>query len=272
MVEEIITIFCLCDDYLKAINQKDNHQARISTSEIVTTAIVAAKYFGGNYQKSRMFLDGHNYIPNMLSESRFIRRLNSMDINIFNEIFLIMAKAFKVANVENIYAIDSFPVPVCANVRINRCKIYQERHYKGYCASKQEFFYGIKVHMLVTKRGKPVEFVIEPGSKSDIKAAREFVFDIPKKSEIHADKAYVDYTFEDYLDLKRNISFNAKRKKNAKRPKKKFCGKTRKIIETAFSSIVRNFSRKIHAITAWGFELKIVMFIFAYAMGFLVAT
>jgi hypothetical protein len=132
-----------------------------------------------------------------------------------------MAKVFKVSNVENIYAIDIFPVPVCANVRINRCKIYQERHYKGYCASKQEIFYGIKVHMLVTKRGKPVEFVIEPGSKSDIKAAREFVFNIPKKSEIHADKSYVDYTFEDYLDLKRNISLNAKRKKNAKRSKKK---------------------------------------------------
>lgn len=272
MVGEIITIFCLCDDYLKAIGQKDNHQARISTSEILTTAIVATKYFGGNYQKSRMFLDEHGYIPNMLSESRFVRRINAIDSNVFKELFLIMAKAFKAINAENIYAIDSFPIPVCANVRINRCKIYQERFYKGFCASKQEFFYGIKVHMLVTKIGQPVEFIIEPGSKSDIKAARAFVFDIPRGSKIHADRAYTDYAFEDYLDLQRNISLIAKRKKNAKRRTKKFCGKTRKVIETTFSSIVRNFSRKIHAITAWGFELKIVMFIFAYAMGFLVAS
>ena len=272
MVEEIITIFCLCDDYLKTIGQKDNHQARISTSEVLTTAIVATKYFGGNYQKSRMFLDGHGYIPNMLSESRFIRRLNSIDTEIFKAIFFTMAKAFKAINIEREFAIDSFPIPVCANVRIDRCKIYHEKEYKGFCASKQEFFYGIKVHMLVTKKGEPVEFVIEPGSRSDIRVARSFDFDIPRGSRIHADRAYTDYAFEDYLDLQRNISLAVKRKKNAKRRTNKFCGKTRKIIETAFSSIVRSFARKVHAITPQGFELKIVMFIFAYAMGFLVAT
>ena len=126
--------------------------------------------------------------------------------------------------------------------------------------------------MLVTKKGQPVEFVIKPGSKSDIKVARSFAFDIPRGSKIHADRAYTDYSFEDYLDLQRNIYFVVKKKKNAKRHTKRFCGKTRKIIETAFSSIIRNFARKIHAITARGFELKIVMFIFAYAMGLLVAS
>lgn len=272
MVEEIITIFCFVDDYLKVIGQKDNPQTRISTSEIITTGIVAAKYFGGNYQKSRIFLDAHGYIPNMLSESRFIRRLNSIDHEIFSTIFFIMAKAFKASNEGEKYVIDSFPVPVCKNVRIGRCKIYTQKSYKGYCASKKEFFYGIRVHMLVTKKGEPVEFIIEPGAKSDIKAAKEFTLDVPRGSEIYGDKAYNDYEFEDYLDFQRGISLVAKRKKNAKRRQKSENFKTRKVIETAFSSIVMNFSRKIHAITAHGFELKIVMFIFAYASGFLVAS
>ena len=78
MVEEIITIFCLCDDYLKTISYKDNRQAQMKTSEVLTTAILAAKFFGGNYQKSRMFLSSHHYIKNVLSKSRFIRRLNSL--------------------------------------------------------------------------------------------------------------------------------------------------------------------------------------------------
>lgn len=39
------------------------------------------------------------------------------------------------------------------------------------------------------------------------------------------------------------------------------CKKTRKIIETTFSLITGSFARKIHAVTAHGFELKIVMFI-----------
>ncbi len=41
----------------------------------------------------------------------------------------------------------------------------------------------------------------------------------------------------------------------------------RKRIETTFSEITNLFPRKIHAVTAQGFILKIVLFIFAYALS-----
>jgi hypothetical protein len=37
MVNEIITIYCICDDYLKITGHKDNQQTRMSTSEVLTT-------------------------------------------------------------------------------------------------------------------------------------------------------------------------------------------------------------------------------------------
>jgi len=272
MVEEIITIFCICDDYLNAVGHRDNCQARTSSAEVLTTAIVSAKYFGGNYSRSRCFMKSYNYIPRMISESRFIRRIEALGNEIVRDLFEIMAQTFKLTNPDNVYAIDSFPVPVCLNARISRCKIYTEQKYMGFCASKNEYFYGIKVHMLVSKSGKPVEFIIKPGSFSDISIAREFKFDVELQSKIHADKGYTDYEFEDYLELQKNISFAVQRKSNAKRRPRGYCGKTRKVIETTFSQIVKQFAKKIHAVTAKGFELKIVMFIFAYAMDFLVAT
>ena len=118
----------------------------------------------------------------------------------------------------------------------------------------------------------PVEFYIKPASYSDISIARKFKFDVALKSKIHADKGYTDYEFEDYLELQRNISFVVQRKNNAKRKPRGFCRKTRKVVETTFSLIVKQFAKKIHAITAKGFEIKIVMFIFAYAKGFLVVS
>jgi len=39
------------------------------------------------------------------------------------------------------YIIDSFPVPGCDNIRIERCKIYTEEEYRGYIASKKRYFY-----------------------------------------------------------------------------------------------------------------------------------
>ena len=271
MVDEIITIFYTCDEYLKAIEHKDDKQARISTSEIITIAVVAAKFFGGNYETSRWFLLSHGYIKT-ISKSRFIRRLNALKIEILQGFFATMAQSFKLANKDGDYVIDSFPVPVCANIRINRCKIYRNEIYRGFSATRDDYFFGIRVHMLVTKSGQPVEFIIEPGSFSDIKVARSFRFNIPKNSRIHADKGYTDYGFEDHLEFTRQIRLLAVRKENAKRKDRGVSKKIRKIVETVFSSITSLFSRTIHAITALGFELKVIMFIFAYSMKFKVAT
>lgn len=45
---KIIAIFCLVDDLLKAIGYlEDSRKRRVSDSEIITTAIVSALYFGG---------------------------------------------------------------------------------------------------------------------------------------------------------------------------------------------------------------------------------
>lgn len=271
MVNDIITIFYICDEYLKAIEHKDNKRARISTSGVLTIAIVATKFFGGNYETSRWFLLSHGYIKT-ISKSRLVRRINSIDMSILEGLFTAMAQSFNLANKDGAYAIDSFPVPVCANIRINRCKVYRNEIYRGFSATRDDYFFGIRVHMLVTKNGEPVEFIIKPGSVSDIKVARSFKFNIPKKSKIHADKGYTDYGFEDHLEFSRQIHLLAVRKENAKRKDRGVCKKTRKIVETAFSSITSLFSRTIHAVTARGFELKVIMFIFAYAMKFKVAT
>jgi len=66
MVEEIITIFCTCDDFLKAIDHKDHVQSKINTAELLTIMIISAKYFGGNYEKGKIFLREHNYIISMI--------------------------------------------------------------------------------------------------------------------------------------------------------------------------------------------------------------
>lgn len=268
MVIEIITIFLFCDEYLKAIGYKDNHQVIMSTSEVLTTAIVAAKFFGGNYEKSRHFLEEHYYIKNMLSKSRFIRRLNRIDNNIFNALLQIMAKAFKETSLDNEFLIDSFPVPVCLNIRMERSKIYPNQEYKGYNAAKEMYFLGIKVHMVVTKDRKPIEFFITPGSCSDIKAAKKMKLNLTPQSILHGDKGYTDYKWEDHLEFTKQIFLSVPRKKNSKRKEKKTNSKARKGIETSFSEITAHFPKKIHAVTARGFVLKVIMFIFAYTFKF----
>ena len=60
------------------------------------------------------------------------------------------------------------------------------------------------------------------------------------------------------------------RKKNSKRSFAPFVEyiqqRMRKRIETSFGQIVELFPKKIHTVTAPGFELKIVCFILAFAI------
>ncbi|MDF2440512.1 MAG: hypothetical protein JWN98_1496 [Abditibacteriota bacterium] len=55
MQDTITTMFCLCDDFLKANGCYDDPQCRVSTAQVRTTLLVAAALFGGNVALSRRF-------------------------------------------------------------------------------------------------------------------------------------------------------------------------------------------------------------------------
>lgn len=97
--------------------------------------------------------------------------------------------------------------------------------------------------------------------------------DLPAGSIIYADKQYNDYHYEDLLEEAVSIEMSPLRKKNSKRPFAPFVEyiqqRMRKRIETSFSQIGALFPRKIHAVTAPGFELKFVCFIMAFAIQLL---
>ncbi len=63
----ITTIYCLCDDFLKAINRRpdDPQQVRLTTAEVMTVPLVAATFFDANVEKTRRFRhkNGPKYAP-----------------------------------------------------------------------------------------------------------------------------------------------------------------------------------------------------------------
>ena len=91
------------------------------------------------------------------------------------------------------------PVAVCDNYRIRRCRLYQDEAYRGYQASLKRYFYGIKIHLMVTKHGQSVEFFLTPGASSDTVGLEWFDFDLPADAWSFGDKAYNVYLIEDIL-------------------------------------------------------------------------
>ncbi len=276
MNNEIVAIYCLCDDIIKVMNHRSDEQQQMSDAEVMTTAIVAAIYFSGNFEKARKQLSEPHYIPKMLSKSRLNRRLHRIEPMLLT-VFEILGQAWKKLNSDNVYSIDSFPISICDNIRISRSKLYDgEEAYRGYQSSKKRYFYGIKIHLMVTEAGAPVEFFLSPGSFADVKGLKVFPFALPEGSVVYADKAYTDYEVEDLLLEAEKIQLSAMRKRNSLRPVPAYVQFVqhykRKIIETTGSLISQFLPKSIHAVTSKGFELKIMLFVLALSVNLWVAT
>ena len=139
MDNEILTIYCLCDDLLISVNHHDHPSCLMSSSEVMTVALTAVLHCGGNYALARYWLHKPDLMPVMLSKSRFSRRLYRVEQH-FMLLFYLLAEVWKVNNDRQIYLIDTFPVPVCDNWRIKRNRIYGQEKYRGYKPSKKRYF------------------------------------------------------------------------------------------------------------------------------------
>jgi hypothetical protein len=66
MDSQILSVFCLCDDLLKALYHFEDPQCQFNDAEVMTTALVAMIYFRGNFESARRFLHDQCYLPAML--------------------------------------------------------------------------------------------------------------------------------------------------------------------------------------------------------------
>lgn len=267
---KITSIYCIVDDLLKQTGHKDYPHCKMADSEVITTALVSALYFGGHLDNARGFMQLSGNIPQMLDKSRFCRRLHKLEA-LLSSLFFQIGHCLKAMGGAAAYVLDSFPVAVCDNIRICRSRILKGKKWRGKHSSMRRYFYGVKVQVLTTSDGIPVEFCFVPGSESDVKALAKLPLSVAAESQIYADAAYTDYWAEDDLMEAENIRLLVSRKSNSKRPDEPCLAylkeQMRKSIETAFSSIKALFLRKIHAVTFKGFLLKLLLFLIAFTLN-----
>jgi hypothetical protein len=269
MVDNIVALYCTTDDLLKAIGHLDDRRRELTDAEVITTALTAALYFGGNLETSRSFMKQTGFMPRMLSKSRLCRRLHKVEelaVSLFHQ----LGWLFKQTNASTQYLLDSFPVSVCDNIRIKRCRLARGEKYRGKCAAKRRYFFGVKVHVVTTDSGLPVEFAFMPGRASDVRGLDVLALELPAGSEVFMDSGYTDYSAEDAAREADGVRFSVCRKKNSKRSEEPMLEYykvlMRKRIETAFSQITSMFPKQIHAVTLKGFLMKVSFFIIAFTL------
>tara|TARA_B100001964_G_C14132123_1_gene553400 strand:+ start:330 stop:1082 length:753 start_codon:yes stop_codon:yes gene_type:complete len=184
---------------------------------------------------------GHlkKYFPKSLSYSWFIRRMSHL---IFPLHCYLQTRLGKVSGIS---FVDSTPIVVCHNRRIYSHKVFKGMAKKG--KSSTGWFFGFKLHIIVSDTGELLAFCFTPGNTDDRVPVPNMTENIVGK--LIADKGYISKKLFTEL-YERGLQLITKIKSNMKNKLMKLSDKLllrkRGIIETVNDQL-KNISQIEHS-------------------------
>ena len=197
-------------NYIRLSN--NNQPTNFTDQETVTIYL-----FVGKYQKHFQISDIHSFayhylldwFPNLTSYQKFNNRLNVIYPIFYDIVLDIISNNIPDNAIRTTLLLDSLPIVTCKG-RNRVAKVARECTDKGFCSTKNMFYYGTKMHMLAFRRKGTIPFpnkiYFSSASENDLAVVRELNWlDDLQNASVFADKAYCDDDYfkprEKYIQL-----------------------------------------------------------------------
>ena len=192
----IITTFVLIDTAMANLDHHTDVRASVPDSEVVTVALVAAKYFANNHRIALTVMRQLHYLLGSISHSRLNRRLHTL-LEWMDNLPELLSD---MCSTSTIYIVDSMPIPVCRRARAKRCTKVRGAQYDGTCHAKNERYFGWKLHLICDCTGIPARYVLRPSRPHDTTAVDALACMLPFGSVLLGDRGYVSEPLRHHLD------------------------------------------------------------------------
>lgn len=159
------------------------------------------------YEDTRRHLA--QWFPKLPSYGGYIQRLNRL-AGVFIPLLEAIQREFPEAEVlREIRLMDSLPIHLAHAKRSSGACVASEIANKGYCASKDEYYYGVKVHILGLRRPGtlplPDYIGLTAASDHDLAAFRQIAPQL-QGGELYLDKAYADELLKQTLQGEQEVA------------------------------------------------------------------
>jgi hypothetical protein len=149
-----------------------------------------------------------SWFPNLPSYQGFVNRLNRLS-EAFKALVIVLFTCFKPKDCDQqISLTDSLPIVTCKG-KNKKGKVAREVVDKGYCSTKNMYYYGLKFHLLAFRRPGTIpfpEFIgLTAASENDLTAFKEHFGDQIFNRVIFGDKIFSDKPYFDSKADKQNI-------------------------------------------------------------------
>jgi hypothetical protein len=217
--------------------------------------------FAGHCQKYFQVKDIHSFakeylfswFPALPSYQTFNHRLNLLS-EAFTALSQRLIDSFKPEDCDLMVSLlDSMPVITSAG-RNRTGKVAPEITAKGYCSTKNQYYYGLKLHTLAFRRKGTIPFpesiVLSPASENDLSIFKENWGDTISNRTYFGDKIYSDF---EYFDREKT----AKQKVEMRTPVKAIKGEPIEMIQRnkafneLFSTAVSKIRQPIESFFNW---------------------
>mgnify|MGYP001250192794 CR=1 FL=1 len=171
----MLKIFCQIDDFVKTLRQnaelkillKGPKKQRLRSSQLTLSErmTILVSFHQSRFRDFKSFYMLHvstnlkKEFPQLISYSRFVRLMPD------TLIALMLFLDSKLGKSTGISFIDSTPVKICHNKRINRNKTFEGLAKRG--KSTMGWFYGFKLHFTINDRGEMMSYCLTPANTDD---------------------------------------------------------------------------------------------------------
>jgi len=256
--EFIIAVFCLIDDQLKSLlNGKRLRQGGFSTklsdSEVITMEIVG-EFLGFDQDKAIwQYFKGHwnNFFPEMPDRSNFARQAANLHVlkRMLNEKLAGLLGAYQ----DQLHIIDGLPIPICKFARAHFSRIFKGDAAYGYCATKQEHFYGFRGHIVISSKGIITSATFAAANIDERDVCPELVGNL--KGILLGDKGFIRPCLKEELELT-HLHLQTPVRGNMKEDRPfvfiKWMMSARRLVETVIGQLSERFNiEKVRARDLW---------------------
>ena len=201
--EKLISLYLLVSEseaikkYVTSFRQSNNYQPDFTDEEVITIYLFSIMQKQFTVKDIHQFAFNHllDWFPKMPKYEAFNARVNQLCYAFELIIKEILSQTQTSLFFKGVSLIDSMPIIVAKNSRSSTARTAKDICNKGYCSSKDMYYYGVKFHFIgharYHKLPMPECFWITPAEENDLTAARPVLRTFSNRI-IMGDKIYAD--------------------------------------------------------------------------------
>jgi len=273
--EFIIAVFCCIESLLQEVQhaypgRQRGFAPRLADSEVLTMETVG-EFLGIDAEKQIWhYFRRHwsSWFPRLGSRSSFVRQAANLWYikQVIQERLATALGAYGAP----VHIIDGFPLPVCHLARAKRCRTFRDVSAKGYCAAKDEYYWGLHGSVIISLSGVITGKTATAAPLDE----REALFDVLPGIQglLIGDKGYISKTLHKGLLMYHQVDLETPLRTNMldTRPPDFVTSlvQTRRLVETVIGQLTEQFHiARVRARDLWHLTSRINRKILAHTMG-----